>query len=167
MAEGTGRGKPGYCKICDSPYADAINKLIAQEKNEAETKRTIQLIDSDFTWNRATFYAHKGHVTHPLVTHQKQALAEPAVAPKTTRGVLEAIRDIGMKRAIDNPEEVTVDHALRAASELNRTEKKTDDIRIVLAKIIAGGPTEVIEGEFEEVPLLGTEEEVPLGNHGA
>lgn len=159
-----GEGKPGYCKICDSQWAEAVNKLIAQEKNEAEAKRAIQAIDPEFRWSRQTFYAHKKHVTHPLVTHVKQAAENPVVAPKSTRGVLEAIRDIGMQRAIEHPEEVTVDHALRAASELARGEKKTDDIRIVLAKIIAGGPaTEVIEGEFTEIPQLETEEEAPLG----
>lgn len=159
-----GEGKPGYCKLCDSQWAEAINKLIEQDKNEAEVKRAIQVIDPKMTWNRQTFYAHKNHITSPLITHVKKAEANPVVAPKTTRGVLEAIRDLGMQRAIEHPEEVTVDHALRAASELARGEKKTDDIRIVLAKIIATGPApEVITGEFTEIPQLETDEEVPLG----
>lgn len=159
----TGQGKPGYCKICDSPYADAVNKLVAQEKNEAETKRAIQVIDPEFTWNRQTFYSHKKHITHPLVTHAENARKHPVVAPKSTRGVLEAIRDIGMQRALDNPEEVTVDHALRAAAELNRTENKTDSALVILMKAISGQAAEVIEGEFtelsmeEEVPQLGTD----------
>lgn len=162
-----GEGKPGYCKLCDSQWADAINALVAQEKNEAEVKRSIQAIDPKMTWNRQTFYAHKNHITSPLITHVKKAQENPVVAPKTTRGVLEAIRDLGMQRAIEHPEEVTVDHALRAATELARGEKKTDDIRIVLAKIIAGGPAaEAIEGEWTEVPQLETEEE-PVGSPNA
>lgn len=161
-----GRGKPGYCKICDSPWADAVNKLVEQGKNEAETKRAIQAIDPTMTWNRQTFYKHAEHVTHPLVTYERKARDNPPIVPKTTRGVLEAIRDIGMKRAIDNPEEVTVDHALRAATELNRTEKKVDGVFVILAKAISGQPQDVIEGEFyEELPE--TEEVPQLGNSDA
>lgn len=166
MAEGSGKGKPGYCKICDSPWAEAINRLIAQDNNEAETKRAIQVIDPDFTWNRQTFYGHKKHVTHPLVTHAKAAQENPVVVPKTNRGVLEAIRDIGMQRAVENPDEVTVDHALRAAAELNKTENKADGALMILIKTISGGQApEVIEGDWSEVPQLETtDEEVPLGN---
>lgn len=164
MAEGTGKGKPGYCRLCDSPWAAAINALVAQDKNEAEVKRSIQQIDPAMTWNRQTFYNHKKHITSPLITHARAAQENPVVAPKTNRGVLEAIRDIGMKRAMENPDEITVDHALRAAAELNKTENKTENWMVVLAKTIAGGPaTEVIEGEFSEVPQLETEE-VPLGS---
>ena len=153
-----GRGKPGYCKLCSSPYMDAINKLIAQGKNEGETKRTIQAIDPDFTWNRQTFYAHKDHITSPLVTHAEAARKNPVVVPKTTKGVLEAIRDIGMQRAVDHPEEVTVDHALRAATELNRTQKSGEGWQIVLAKLVSSSAGDYIEGEWTEVPALPTEE---------
>jgi hypothetical protein len=72
------------------------------------------------------------------------------------------IRELGMRKAIENPEEVTVDHALKAASILQAAEKKGDNILVVLAKAVMAEPpddivglisqgADVVEGEYEEV----------------
>jgi len=157
----SGRGKPGFCKICDSAYATIINKLLEQGKNEAETKRAVQAIDPDFTWNRQTLYLHKEHITHSLITHQKMALADPIIVPKTNIGALEAIRDIGMQRAINYPDEVTVGDALKAVSIMEQRREKRDSVWVVLAKAMNNQLPELIEGEYK---VLTSEEEVVNAN---
>lgn len=78
------------------------------------------------------------------------------IVPKTNVGVLEAIRDIGMKRAAEHPEEVTVDHALKAATALEQRKGGTDNIIVLLAKAMNSVPqleAEVI-GEYKELPAV-------------
>lgn len=99
---------------------------------------------------KATFYNHKSHATSPLLTDADKARKNP-VAPQSNRAVLEAIRDMGMKRALENPDSVTVNQALRAASILAEKESKKDSILVVLAKALQGEAPELIEGEFSDV----------------
>ena len=159
-----GRGKPGFCKICIHPAAQFLNKRYEAEGedfNAAKAARLAKEIDSDFSFSRQTWYSHLEHITHPLVTAVEDAKKHPVVVPKTNEGVLEAIRDIGMRRAAEHPDEVGVDHALKAASILAQKQPKSDSIVVLLAKVIsASPPPEIIEGEFTEVtPVLTTEEE--------
>lgn len=148
-----GASREGYCKLCSSPMAPALNKLIVDGKNAADAQRTMEPLGLKFT--RQTFYSHKEHVTHPLITAVEKAKRNPVVVPKSNTGVLEAIRELGMRKAIDNPDEVTVDHALKAASILQQSEKKGDNILVVLAKSVMADVSEdiagYIEGEYEEV----------------
>lgn len=152
-----GKSKEGWCKLCKSPFAPALNKLIVDGKNAAEAGRLMEPFGLSF--NRATFYSHKDHVTHPLLTAVEKSQKNPVIVPKSTHAVLEAVRDIGMQRAIENPEEVTVDHALKAAGLLQQAEKKGESFMVVLAKAVQADPMEVAlignndtyEGEYEEV----------------
>lgn len=149
-----GASREGYCKICSSPYAAAVNKLIVDGKNAAEVGRQVSNLGLTFT--RHTFYKHKDdHVTHPLITAVKRAQRNPLVVPKSNHGALEMIRELGMRKAVDNPEEVTIDHALKAAQILQASEKKGDNILVVLAKAVMAEPPDdiagLIEGEYEEV----------------
>lgn len=146
--------REGYCKICSSPYAAAVNKLIVDGKNAADAQRAVEPLGLTFT--RHTFYKHKDdHVTHPLITAVARAKRQPLVVPKSNAGALEMIRELGMRKAIENPDEVTVDHALKAASILQQSEKKGDNILVVLAKAVMAEPPEdiagLIEGEYTEV----------------
>jgi hypothetical protein len=104
---------------------------------------------------KATFLTHKKHVTHPLMTDAEAARAA-APLPRSNRAVLEAIRDIGMQKALDNPDAVKVDHALRAAKILQDAEGKQETLLVLLAKAVQGNPPEIIEGTYTE--LLETSE---------
>lgn len=153
-ARRSGQGKPGFCKICVFPGAQFLNARHAREglnaKQAAEFAKTL---DPSFGFTRQTWYAHVEHITHPLVTAADAARNAPVIVPKTNTGALEMIRDIGMKRAVEHPDEVTVDHAIKAASELNKREVGTDKVMVVLAKILSGEqPAEAIVGEWHEVP---------------
>jgi hypothetical protein len=145
----------GWCSLCKSPYVAAINTLIKQGKNAGEAARAMAAFDVKF--DRHTFYKHKPHIEDPMTTAVERA-RETALAegvPKSTRAVLERIRDLGMANALNNPEEVTVDHALKAASELNKQESKGEGVLIILAKA-AMGVAQVespayIDGEYTDV----------------
>lgn len=156
-------GKPGYCKICDHAAAPFLNKKLADlgDKVFNAAKAQAFAAELDLTFNRQTWYGHVKHVTHPLVTLQKQALANPAVMPKTNTGALEAVRDIAIKRAIDNPEEVTIDHGLKALSILEGRKDKEQPWVVILAKAMTGELPETVPGEWRELPpdIAASEEE--------
>jgi hypothetical protein len=164
-----GQGKPGWCKICAHPAGKFLNSKLADDPegfNAAKAQkfaRELTLPDVELlTFNRQTFYSHREHVTHPLVSHARLAQENPVIVPKTNRGVLEAIRDIGMKRAVDHPEEVTVEHALKAAGHLMAKENRADGVLVILAKAISGSSGEVIEVPY--IDVTPEEEVLQLGN---
>lgn len=150
----------GQCKLCSSAHRDAINALIAQGKNEAQTKRVIREIDPQFTWTRQTFYTHQDHITHPLVTYADEARHSPVVVPKTNIGALEMIRDIGMRRAVEHPSEVTIDHALKAADTLEKKRDVRGSVWVILAKALNHQLPEEIQGEFTVLPSAEEEGEI-------
>lgn len=164
-AVSNGQGKPGFCKICVHPAAQFLNARVEREgKDVFNAARAAELAkELDLTFSRQTWYAHLDHITHPLVTAVEESKKNPVIAPKTTTGALEMIRDLGIKRAIENPEEVTVDHGLKAMAELNKKATSTDSVTIVLAKIMSGEVApEVIVGEWTEA-LPGSQEDSPIG----
>lgn len=111
------------------------------------------------TFSRQTFYTHKDeHMTRPedrLVSAVEKQRATGVMLPRVSSNeqYLEAIRDIGYQRAVENPEEVTIDHGLKAAQILAGQKRGGGDITILLAKVFTGGdaPGVVIEGEAREV----------------
>jgi hypothetical protein len=145
----------GSCKICSGQYADQINNMIQAGKNEGQIKRAIREIDPAIWWSRPTFYAHKEHITHPLVTAADAARKNPLIVPSTNRGALEMIRDAGMRQIIDNKVVLTPDHTLKAISIMEQSKRPIESIWIVLAKLMnTGSPEqsgEVIVGEYTEM----------------
>jgi len=156
-----GQGKPGYCKVCDSKAAEFLNAKVAADPkgfNAAKAQEFALELVPDLTFTRQTWYEHVKHITHPLITHAKKAQESPAIQPKTNQGVLEMIRDIGMKRAMENPDEVTVDHAIKAATALEAKKLGSDNVIILLAKFMSQQKPEelttgeVIQGNWRELP---------------
>lgn len=134
----------GYCKICHSPYAPAVNKLLVDGKNSTAIMTAVEPLGLTFT--RKTLGAHKQHITHPLITAAEAAQRRPKIMPKSNQAVLEAIRDIGAARAITNPEEVTVDHAIKAATALQAKESRGDNILVIMAKAVMQDVPEDVQG---------------------
>lgn len=102
---------------------------------------------------KATFFKHKAHVTSALVTDAEQARKNPVITPKSNKEVLEAIRDIGLRNAMENPDSITANHAIRAAAILSEKETKRDPITVILAKLVQQNAEPpmletVIEGEY-------------------
>lgn len=167
-----GQGKPGYCKLCTFAGAQFLNARYEREGkdafNAARALEFAQTLDPSFSFTRSVWYAHTKHITHPLVTAADAARNSPVVVPKTNVGALEMIRDIGMKRAVDNPDEVTVDHAIKAATELNKKQAGTDNVFIAFAKVLSGEqPAEIIVGEWREIGPAEPQQEDSLGSQGS
>lgn len=144
--------KTGYCSICKRDDLKQINKMIANGQSYESIKAAIEAAPS-----KTTFYKHKQHSTAPLLTDADRARKNPAIAPKNNKEVLEAIRDIGLQNAIENPEKITANHAIRAASILAEKEKQRDSFVIIMAKSLQGQPPppllesdEVVIGEYTE-----------------
>jgi hypothetical protein len=150
-----GFGKPGYCKLCASTALADVNEAI---KNGWNARQVNTMLEAKYGWkvNRQTFYSHKEHASHPadrVVNSVEKAKADGNVLPRqsTPTQFLEAVRDLAMQRAIDHPEEVTIDHGIKAAQVLAQSNKRGGDITILLARVVTGGdPAVVIEGEFSD-----------------
>ena len=147
--------KTGYCSICKRPDVKAINNAIKAGLSYNQVKDMLPDPPA-----KATFAKHKSHVTSPLITDAEAARKSPVLTPRSNKEVLEAIRDIGLANAMENPDRITTNHALRAAAILSEKEQKTDNVKIILAKLLTGPPpvieAEIIEGDFS---LLETTEE--------
>jgi hypothetical protein len=155
-------GSKGSCKLCNSALSTQINRLIESGKNEGQIKRAIREVDPEMTWARPTFYTHKDHITHPLVTQADAARRNPIVVPKTNRGALEMIRDVGMRKMAENPDIISPDHTLKAISIMEASKRPVENIFLVLAKLMQSNTKEesdeIIVGEYtvlEEEPNAG------------
>lgn len=124
-------------------------------KNAAECERWAK-DKFGFTFNRQTFYRHKEHITAPedkVVAYAERARADvPVIRNATNKQFLEAVRDIGYTQAVNDPESVTLEHALKAAGLLEQSKQKSGDITLVFAQVVTGHqPDVVIEGTAREV----------------
>lgn len=151
--------KSGYCKLCRWAHEGELNEKIKQGQNAGECRRWAET-KYDFRFNRQTFYNHKEHLNNP------PPVAEPdgkALVPSPHGGVtqirktsnrefLETIRDIGYTKATLDPDSVTLEHAMKAASIIEQSKQKQTDIAIVFAQVVTGHtPDVIVEGEAREV----------------
>ena len=139
-------GKTGYCSLCKHPQVVALNNAIKANKGYTICSREMESIGMTFA--KRTFLKHKEHLQHPLITDAEKSRRD---APVSNRAVLEAIRDIGMKKALDDPDAVNVNHALRAAKILQDAEGKQETVLVLLAKAVQGPPPELMEGEYKVI----------------
>lgn len=148
--------KTGFCSVCRSEKVKVVNEVI--EAGGSFNEALVIAQENGFTFSKGTFFRHKTHITSALITDAEAARKNPVVLPKSNKAVLEAIRDLGMRKAVTNPESVTVNQALRAASILNEKETKQDSVIVVLAKALQQQHDEPeipeISGEYHEVPRL-------------
>lgn len=154
MAKQPGFGKPGYCLLCAQPWVPDFDKGIRQGWNAAQGAEWAKR--HAFTFNRQTFYKHKPHALTPeqrvvqISTTKNKSLA---IKRGSNTSFLEAIRDIGYSKAIDDPEHVSIEHALKAVALLEgRKDKGSDTINLLVA-VVSGGqmPGLIIEGESKEL----------------
>lgn len=158
-----GYGSQGFCKLCS--FKDAKFQLSYDERTRA--KWSPNQINE---WSKGqgqpgavaskeTIYNHRKHVMHPqdkVVTavqrsEQRALQTKPQADPDT---FLQAVVSTGMQRAIDNPEEITIDHALRAAQALNQSSGSAKGGIAVLIGLVTGKSNvtaHVIDGQAVEV----------------
>lgn len=145
----------GSCKVCESSLAKQMNKRIA--RGDSYTKLIAWAADNDFSVTKPTLLNHKRHITDPKTTTVEEARRNPAIKRVSHDDFLQSLVDIAAARAAANPDDVSIDQGIRAASTLAAKGDKRIDVLVVLAKRLA--PKEIIEGEWEEVPALTTSRE--------
>lgn len=159
-----GSGHPGYCTLCslkDLRAADSIDKRCRALKENGRNEFSyseIRLHMSELgikPVSRATIDKHRQHVRHPkerVVTavqrSQSAAVATPAQVGHDE--FLQSLVSLGAQRIAENPGEVTVDQALKAAQIQVQREKKGQTTN-VLVQLFTQGPEVVVEGEAREV----------------
>lgn len=164
---GSGYGRVGYCKVCAHDGAQFLNAAIVRAENDGKPMTAKQMLeymrvlDPDFNYDRHGFYKHKSdHLTSPLVTAVEKTRREsPKILPKSNSEALEMVRDLGMQSAIDNPESIGVDHALRAISEMEKKSNGPEQFWVMLSRVQGGERPEIIVGEYAEVKELETAQE--------
>lgn len=151
-----GAGKTGYCKICASPDAPVFIRGAREGGkkgtgwNAAEAQEAGRLYGLSF--NRQTWYAHLEHAKtgeQRLVQAAEKVLESGLVPVKTSnKGFLEAVRDLGMAKALANPESVSIDQALKAVQIMESKKDKGGDTLAILVQFVTNQPPAiVIDGE--------------------
>jgi hypothetical protein len=156
-----GFGKTGYCKLCASDIEPELNKrLKADWKAPAIQEWMGKFTDSagkPLYANRQTIYAHKAHITSAkdkVVSFAAKAQANPVIKTASNRQFLEAVRDIGMQRAITSPDEISISDALKAVQIMENGKQQTGDVYYIMAQVMTGvvpQPSSVVDGEAVEV----------------
>lgn len=136
-----------------------LNNKIKAEWNSTQIRNWLKA-NYDISVTRQTIYTHRDeHMTRPedkIVSAVEKAQRKELMLPRVSSNeqYLEAIRDIGYQRAVENPEEVTIEHSLRAVQIMESSSKRGGgNITILLAKVFTGGesPEVIIEGEAREL----------------
>lgn len=150
-----GQGKPGFCSVCAHTEVAAINKKVREGLNAAQLNRWCKE-RFGFEVHRTVWYAHKAHAQSPeqrVVQAAEQQRRALDIKRGSNTSFLEAVRDIGLAKAITDPEQVSIDHALKAVSILeNRKDRAGDQINLLVA-IVTGqnAPQTIVEAEYKEI----------------
>lgn len=159
----SGQYQPGYCKLCsvaDPRMQDELDKRVGHRKANGDYAYSAKAINEWLVGQgtvsvaRRTIYNHRRHVEHPqdrLVNAIAKRAREHGVQPAQTshEEFLSSLVSLGQQRITDNPEEVTIDHALKAAKIQADKEKKGNTQNVLVQLFTNGGDT--IEGEAREV----------------
>lgn len=177
-----GFGKQGYCKLCaleDPVVQDELDRRIAKVNKNVpvgDRKRYWYSPKKINDWlgakgvggaSRDTVYKHRMHVANPkdrLVNAVvKRANDGYTPRPKVSETeFLDSVISIGQQRVMDDPGEVTIGQALRAAQIRSNIKRQGQDINALIQIFTSGVPSaprdipappglEAIEGEVKEV----------------
>ena len=167
-----GYGQQGYCKLCsfsDPKLQDDFDRrtgMLKPGKKIGDDKAHEYSHSKLNDWleqhgvkpvDRQTIYRHRKHVMHPkdrLVNAVQKREQDHGTLPANVSEdtFLQSIVAVGAKKVAENPEEVTIDQALKAAQIRSNMQKKGTDINVLVNIMTSGDPQDVvIEGEATEV----------------
>lgn len=155
-----GAGKPGYCKLCDLEDGGVQNQLDDRVRQKWSPKQLNTWLTRQIPgWagvSENTVYKHRNHVQHPqdkLVTAVRRAEQRAVtVAPRSSPDeFLDALVSIGMKKAVENPDDVTIDQALKAASIQKQAKAPANAGINILIALMTGNAAPSVEGEYVDV----------------
>lgn len=154
-----GQGKQGYCKLCsfdDPKLQDEFDKRVLDYTPKKLNDWLSAKIEDFKPVNRQTIYSHRDHVRNPkdrLVRAVQKRTMEHGVQKQrvSEQEFLDAVIAYGQANAEADPESITIDHALKAASLKMQSKNKGAAHQTLVAIITGNAPDEVIEGEAREV----------------
>lgn len=164
---GRGYGRPGYCLACDAlntrpELRKQANAVFANQK----APTIIDWLDEKLGIrpDRRTVYNHKKHITNPKDRLVSQVAAQRAQgtlpAKASEEEYIDAVLAAAMQVVIDNPESVTIEHGLKAASARMAAKAsrqgQTISLTLALTKPLETTPTLLvgdgsIDGDYSEV----------------
>lgn len=151
----------GYCKVCKSSLVREINKRL--KRSDSYPSIVEWCATHDFKVTRQKLADHKQHITDPKETLVDHARRNPAIKNGVSNDeFLQAIVDIASTRIAENPDEVTLTHALKAAQIREAKKQSKNNLLVVFAERsmgrLPGQPVDVIEGSWTPVQELPTSE---------
>lgn len=157
------------CSISDPVVQDEFDRRVGLEKKNwtgNPNHRFQYSAESLKEWldnhgikrpSSMTIYTHRDHVAHPkdkIVSAQKKRELT-GYRPRAKVGedeFLDAIISIGNQRISENPDEVTIDQALKATQIRANMKRQGQDVKQLVAIFTGGQPPAetIIEGEVRE-----------------
>lgn len=141
----TGRVRLGWCKVC--AVEDMMVKVNRRMKRgQTNTEIAGWSKSQPVSYTRNTLAKHRKHITDPHYTLVQRAQQRPVLNRVSSTEFLRTVVDIGAQRAMDNPEEVTIEHSLAAARILET--KQADDqrgLQILVVALTGGIPTRPLQ----------------------
>lgn len=155
----SGQGKQGYCKLCsfdDPRLQDEFDKRVLDYTPKKLNDWLAGKVEGFKPVNRQTIYSHRDHVRHPkdrLVRAVQKRTMEHGVQKQrvSEQEFLDAVIKYGQANAEADPESITIDHALKAASLKMQSRQKGQAHQTLVAIITGNVDDTVIEGEVKEV----------------
>lgn len=149
----------GFCKVCRSSLVKEINKRL--KRSDPYPSIVEWCASHGFKVTRQKLADHKQHITDPKETLVEHARRNPAIKNGVSNDeFLQAIVDIASTRIAENPDEVTLTHALKAAQIRESRKQSTANVLLVFAERsmgrLPGQQPDVIEGEYAVVEELTT-----------
>ena len=146
---------PPYCKACDSPARSELDRHFSQ----GESVRAISgwLDEVGLPISRPTLSKHRSHALDPRtaaleVRSPGEKPMIPTIRRVSSTSFLEALVSEGARQVEAHPSRVKIDHALRAASVLERKRDPAHSPLAVLVLALTGHPpAPTIPGTFTEL----------------
>lgn len=158
-----GWGHVGFCILCSL----TDNKLQRQFDQKVAALWTPRQLNQWLTehelpnYNRQTVYSHRQHVLHPkdrmvnaVANHARTVGTQPQKV--TDEQFLDSVVAAGAQKVLDNPDDVTIDHAIRAVQVKAQSKAAGRDAMNVLVQIFTRIPEQlsqlpVAEGEYFQI----------------
>lgn len=155
-----GDNHPGYCKLCsfsDPRLQDEFDKRVLDYTPKQLNEWLSSRIENFKNVSNPTIYKHRDHVRHPkdrvVNAIQKRQQNHGNLPQRTSeQQFLDSIIALGHQKALEDPDAVTIEHALKA-TQIKSQAKQRGDAHNILVQIFTGNTPNIpiIEGEATEV----------------
>ena len=158
----SGANNPGYCKLCslsEPKLQDEFDRRVLDYTPRQLNTWLRERVENFKDISNPTIYKHREHVKHPkdrVVSVVEKRKREGNYLPQRTseQQFLDSIITLGYDKAMNDPDSVTIDHALKA-TQIKSQAKQKGDAHNVLVQIFTGNVPSlggmVIEGEAVEL----------------